>query len=81
MRERFLFDNEPLCDKWDEDILNEQGFYSSDESYYLADEDFYQSFDERVWTSNVEDIDGGDNFADYCKEFFSLLEEEEYFDN
>ena len=37
--------------------------------------------DDRVWTSNVEDIDDGDNFADYCKEFFRMLDEEEYYDN
>lgn len=43
------------------------------DSHYLSDD--------RVWTSNVEDIDGGDNFADYCKEFFKMLDKEEYYDN
>lgn len=47
----------------------------------LAEQDFYLPSDDRVWTSNVEDINGGDNFADYCKDFFDLLDEEEYFDN
>ena len=37
--------------------------------------------DDSYWTSNVEDINGGDNFADYCKEFFKMLDEEEYYDN
>ena len=41
----------------------------------------YSSSDDRVLTSNVEDIEGGDNFADYCKEFFEMLEEEEYWDD
>ena len=41
----------------------------------------YSSSDDRVWTSYVEDIDGGDNFADYCKEFFEMLDEEEYWEN
>lgn len=47
----------------------------------LTEQDFYPPSDDRVWTSNVEDIEDGDNFADYCKEFFELLDEEEYFDN
>lgn len=45
------------------------------------EQDFYSLSDDRVLTSNIEDIDGGDNFADYCKEFFKLLDEEEYYDN
>lgn len=40
----------------------------------------YSLIDDRVWTSNIEDIDGGDNFADYCEYIFNLLEEEEYYD-
>lgn len=81
MRENFLFNDEPLYDEWDEDTLNERNFYSNNKNYYLTEEDFYQSFDNRVWTSNVEDINGGDNFADYCKEFFRMLDDEEYYDN
>ena len=46
----------------------------------LTEQDFYPSLDDRVLTSNVEDIEDGDNFADYCEEFFELLDEEEYFD-
>lgn len=37
--------------------------------------------DNRMWESYVEDIDGGSNFADFCEEFFELLEEEEYWEN
>lgn len=47
----------------------------------FTEQDFYFSSDDRVWSSNVKDIEGGDNFADYCKDFFKLLDEEEYFDN
>lgn len=47
----------------------------------LTEQDFYSYSDDRVWTSNVVDIEDGDNFADYCKEFFDMLDEEEYFDN
>lgn len=59
-------------DKYDfSDLLQEE---SCD---YLTEEDFYPPSDNRVFTSYVEDIDGGDNFADYCKDFFELYEEEE----
>ena len=47
----------------------------------LNEQSFYQPSDDRVWTSNVEDIEDGDNFADFCKDLFELLEEEEYYDN
>ncbi len=46
-----------------------------------TEQDFYCLLDNRFWTSNVDDIDGGDNFADYCNEFFEMLDEEEYYDN
>ena len=56
-----------------------------DEDYYsyLARQDVYSSKDynfpedDRYWKSNVRDIRGGDNFADYCKYIFKLYEEEE----
>ena len=59
-----LFDN----------ISNEQNFYE------LSEKDFYFQTDDRTWKSHIEDIDGGDNFADYCEEFFNMLEEEGYYD-
>ena len=40
----------------------------------------YQSTDNRVLKSYTRDIYDGDNFADFCEEFFELLEEEEYWD-
>ena len=48
--------------------------------YYLTEDDFNQSFDNRVLESFIEDIDGGDNFADYCEYIFEILEEEGYYD-
>ena len=48
--------------------------------FYLTEEDFYPPYDDRVLESYVEDIEGGDNFADYCKDIFELLEEEEYYE-
>lgn len=47
---------------------------------YLTEEDFYPPFDNRYLQSCIEDIDGGDNFADYCEYIFEVLEEEEYYD-
>lgn len=51
-----------------------------EESYYLTEEDFYPPSDNRTFKSNVRDIYGGDNFADYCEYIFEYLEEEEYYD-
>lgn len=52
-----------------------------EESYdYLTEADFYPPSDNRVWKSCVEDIDGGDNFIDYCESIFELLEEEGYYE-
>lgn len=42
--------------------------------------DFYQSTDNRTWKSHVGDIAGGDNFEDFCEEFFELLDKENYWD-
>ena len=53
-----------------EDILENQDYYSME-----------PTTDNRVWESYIEDIDGGSNFADFCEEFFELLEEEEYWEN
>ena len=51
------------------------------DDYILTKRDFYPPADNRFWESNVYDIIGGDNFADFCKEYFELLDEEEYWDN
>lgn len=50
-------------------------------TYILTEQDFYPPTDDRTWKSNVRDIIGGDNFADFCESFFEALDEEEYFEN
>lgn len=55
--------------------LNKSSFYE------LSEQDFYPPADDRVWKSNVSDIEGGDNFADYCEYIFKILDEEEYFED
>ena len=47
----------------------------------LTELDFYPPYDNRMLKSNVEDIVDGDNFADYCIEFFEMLYEEEYYND
>lgn len=44
-------------------------------------EETEQYSDDRVWKSNVYNIVGGDNFAEFCKEFFEALDEEEYWES
>ena len=39
------------------------------------------SSDDRTWMSNVYDINGGDNFADFCEEFFEMLDENDYWES
>lgn len=80
MSKGFLFGDE-LLDKELEDELSEQDFCLNDIDSCPTEIDFYPPSDDRVWTSNVEDIDDGDNFIDYCVEFFEMLDEEEYYDN
>ena len=46
----------------------------------LTEKDFYPPEDTRYYKSGVQDITGGDNFADYAKEFFDEYEDE-LFDN
>ena len=80
MSKEFLFGDELLNEEF-EDELDEQGSCLDDIDFCLTELDFYPYSDNRVWTSNVEDIDDGDNFAEYCSEFFEMLDEEEYYDN
>lgn len=56
------------------DILNEQ------DTTELTEQDFFTTSDNRCLKSYIEDINGGDNFCDYCKYIFNLLEEEGYYD-
>ena len=46
----------------------------------LTEQDFFTTFDNRYLESHVEDIEDGDNFAEYCEYIFDLLEEEGYYD-
>ena len=62
-------------DKYDfSDLLQEESYD------YLTEADFYPPSDDRCLESYIEDINGGDNFADYCEDIFELLDEEEYYD-
>lgn len=65
-----------------DDILDKQYYnnLSQQDDYCLSEIDFYPPSDSRCLESYVEDIDNGDNFADYCEELFELLEEEGYWD-
>ena len=44
----------------------------------LSERDFYPPKDNRHWESGVEDIRGGDNFADYAEEFYRLYGNERW---
>ena len=70
-------DNCPTFIDEDED----ENYVWGDDNFYLKESDFYPPSDNRVWKSNIEDIEDGDNFADYCKEFFELLDEEDYWES
>lgn len=45
----------------------------------LTEEDFYPPVDDRTFDSYIEDVEDGDNFADYCEYIFELLDEEDYY--
>ena len=64
------------------EVLRKQDFYTPnyDNDSILNERDFYPPSDNRVWKSYVEDIEGGDNFADYCRGFFNMCEEEDYYE-
>lgn len=51
-----------------------------DDNFILNKTDFYPPADDRVWESYIEDIDGGDNFSDYCKDIFRLYLIEGYYE-
>lgn len=65
-----------MNNKYDFDDITDGQYYSR----YLTEADFYPSLDNRYLKSNIEDIEGGDNFADFCRDFFELLDEEGYYD-
>lgn len=61
-------------------LMDEDYVWLNDNSC-LTERDFYPPSDNRTWKSNIEDINGGDNFVDYCEYIFNLLEKEEYFES
>lgn len=73
-----VVDNKPILNN----INNISKDYSliNEEYYYLTEEDFYPPSDNRIWKSGIDDIEGGDNFVDFCEEYFELLEKEGYYD-
>lgn len=63
-----------------DESLKQQDLNQSDKDFLLTEIDLYPPSDNRILKSYIEDIDGGDNFADFCEEFFEMLEEEGYYD-
>lgn len=80
MRKGYLFSDKMTNVSFDTEF-DEYDFHSKNRNGCLTERDFDPPSDKRKFTSNVEDIDGGDNFADYCEYFFGLLDEEGYYDN
>ena len=69
------------------DKLSKKDFYplpldkeQDSDKYFLTENDFYPPFDNRFLKSYIDDIDGGDNFAEYCEYIFEICEEEGYWD-
>lgn len=52
-------------------------FGYEDENYQQLIEEYD---DNRYWKSMVADINGGDNFVDYCSYIFDVLEEEGWYE-
>lgn len=44
-------------------------------SVVLSEEDFYPPQDSRKYRSGVNDIYGGDNFADFAKDFYEYCQD------
>lgn len=61
-------------------VSDENKYNHSKEYHLIREQDFYPPFDNRYWKSNVGDIVGGDNFADFCEYFFKILDKEEHFE-
>jgi hypothetical protein len=63
-----------------QNILDKELYdYLSDFEGCFDVENDYEEIDDRYWKSGIDDIEGGDNFIDYCEYIFDILEEEEYF--
>lgn len=57
-------------------------FYEINEQFFdcITEDYLYPPCDNRCLKSYVRNINGGDNFADYCEYIFELLEEEGYYE-
>ena len=62
-------------------VFTDEDYVWINDNSCLTERDFYPPLDNRNWKSNIDDINGGDNFADYCKYIFAILNNEEYWDN
>lgn len=46
--------------------------------YEISDSDFYPPEDDRLYSSGIDDVDGGDSFDEYAKWFWDEYECEIY---
>lgn len=58
------------------DIENTEEYLSN--YHELKEQDFFPPEDPRVYTSGIDDIDGGDSFAEYAGYFWEAYEEDIY---
>ena len=65
--------NETMDNELYDYLLNDEEFYLFDCEQEDVQSDIY-------WKSLIEDIDGGDNFVDYCEYIFRILEEEGWYE-
>lgn len=62
--------------------MNDSSYQKNDtnksmyDSLLLSEEDFYPPEDDRFLISGIDDIRGGDNFADYTEYYFKVYYEE-----
>jgi hypothetical protein len=63
------------------DVFTYEEFLEEQDYNPIEYDDLYTNSDDRTWKSYVQDINGGDNFADFCEEFFEMLDEEGYWES
>lgn len=69
-----------MFDEYDYEYEIERQIFR-EENFVIDNRTWKSSSDNRIWKSNVLDIYGGDNFADFCEELFEMLDEEEYWES
>ena len=62
-----------------ENKVNNDGFLlnnkdGEDNAFELSEQSFYPPEDDRVYTSGIDDICGGDSFAEYVEYFWEMYE-------